>query len=285
MFLIHNFCMHQANGFYNSKCSWLIPLVCQRAYGELMELRMCVVGWERGDWEGASKGVRCNRSVPVTPWSLSFPGFKSPWQPKSCCWFWKCDGNMGCRFCRIVCLRFWMDYSILIYNHCWGLMTSAGSHGSSSMLLLMKAWRSGTLWTTFIGLWPYLLLSYIQSVVVEISLQSHWYIAWQLVVFLTSSFVKYACISVKISRAFRAEGDDWRSKWYRISTQETGQRVQKSYITCFSHHCLSLQKLLMSCHRISNLKCGLEYQTLEYAQIFETVLCFQLWIVAMITNL
>jgi hypothetical protein len=44
IFLIRNFCMHQANGFYNSKCAWLIPLVCQRAYRELMELRMCVVG-------------------------------------------------------------------------------------------------------------------------------------------------------------------------------------------------------------------------------------------------
>ncbi len=193
-----------------------------------------------------------------------FSRFQVTLAAESCCWFWECDGNMGCRFCRIACLRFWMDYSILSYSHCWGLMMSVDSHGSSSMLLLMKAWRSGTLWATFIGLWPYLLLRYIQSVV-EISLQSHWYIAWQLhcVVFLTSSFVKYACTSVKISRAFGAEGDDGRSKWYRISTQETGQRVQKSYITCFSRHCLSLQKLLMSRHRISNLKCGLEYQTLN----------------------
>jgi hypothetical protein len=34
--------------------------------------------------------------------------------------------------------RFWADYHILIYTHCWEWMQSLGSHGSSSLLFVMK---------------------------------------------------------------------------------------------------------------------------------------------------
>jgi len=47
----------------------------------------------------------------------------------SCC-FRKCGGNLG--------PRFWADYHILIYIHCWEWMQSLGSHGSSSLLFVMK---------------------------------------------------------------------------------------------------------------------------------------------------
>jgi hypothetical protein len=34
--------------------------------------------------------------------------------------------------------KFWEDYYMLIYTHCWELMNSVGSHGSSSLLFVMK---------------------------------------------------------------------------------------------------------------------------------------------------
>jgi hypothetical protein len=34
--------------------------------------------------------------------------------------------------------KFWEDYYMLIYTHCWELMNSVGSHGSLSLLFVMK---------------------------------------------------------------------------------------------------------------------------------------------------
>jgi hypothetical protein len=38
----------------------------------------------------------------------------------------------------MVCPSFWEDYCMLIYTHCWELMNSVGSHGSWSLLFVMK---------------------------------------------------------------------------------------------------------------------------------------------------
>jgi hypothetical protein len=37
-----------------------------------------------------------------------------------------------------VCPSVWEDYYMLIYTHCWELMNSVGSHGSSSLPFVMK---------------------------------------------------------------------------------------------------------------------------------------------------
>jgi hypothetical protein len=38
----------------------------------------------------------------------------------------------------MVCSSFWADYYMLIYIHCWELMNLVGSHGSSSLPIMMK---------------------------------------------------------------------------------------------------------------------------------------------------
>jgi hypothetical protein len=71
-----------------------------------------------------------------------------------------------------VCPSFWEDYYMLIYTHCWELMNSVGSHGSSSLLFVMKVMvchfvsDSHEVMTALIVVLPLL-------VVVEISLQLH----------------------------------------------------------------------------------------------------------------
>jgi hypothetical protein len=37
--------------------------------------------------------------------------------------------------CIMVCLKFWVDYYILMYSHCQELMNSLGSHGSSLLFI------------------------------------------------------------------------------------------------------------------------------------------------------
>jgi hypothetical protein len=67
---------------------------------------------------------------------------------------------------------FWEDYYMLIYNHCWELMNSVGSHGSSSLPFMMKVMvchfvsDSHEVMTALIVTLPII-------VVVEISLQLH----------------------------------------------------------------------------------------------------------------
>jgi hypothetical protein len=46
--------------------------------------------------------------------------------------------NPACRFYIMVCQKFVADYYLLIYTHCQELMKSAGSHGSVSLLFVMK---------------------------------------------------------------------------------------------------------------------------------------------------
>jgi hypothetical protein len=68
----------------------------------------------------------------------------------------------------MVCPSFWEDY----YTHCWELMNSVGSHGSSSLPFVMKVMichfvsDSHEVMTALIVLLPLI-------VVVEISLQLH----------------------------------------------------------------------------------------------------------------
>jgi hypothetical protein len=52
--------------------------------------------------------------------------------------FQKGNRNSGCRLCIMVGPSFWEDYYMLIYTHCWELMNSVGSHGSSSLPFVMK---------------------------------------------------------------------------------------------------------------------------------------------------
>jgi hypothetical protein len=39
--------------------------------------------------------------------------------------------------CMMVCLKFWVDYHMHIITYCWELMESVGSHGSSSMMVMV----------------------------------------------------------------------------------------------------------------------------------------------------
>ncbi len=70
----------------------------------------------------------------------------------------------------MVCPSFWEDYYMLIYTHCWELMNSMGSHGSSSLPFMMKVMvcrfvsDSHEVLTALIVMLPLI-------VVVEISLQ------------------------------------------------------------------------------------------------------------------
>jgi hypothetical protein len=72
----------------------------------------------------------------------------------------------------MVCPNFWEDYYMLIYTHCWELMNSVGSHGSSSLPFVMKVMvchfvsDSHEVMTALIVVLPLI-------VVVEISLQLH----------------------------------------------------------------------------------------------------------------
>jgi hypothetical protein len=86
--------------------------------------------------------------------------------------FWKGNRNSGHRLCIMVCPSFWEDYYMLIYTHCWELMNSVGSHGSSSLPFVMKVMvchfvsDSHEVMTALIVMLPLI-------VVVEISLQLH----------------------------------------------------------------------------------------------------------------
>jgi hypothetical protein len=66
----------------------------------------------------------------------------------------------------MVCPSFWEDYYMLIYTNCWELMNSVGSHGSSSLLFMMKVTVSH-----FVSNSHEVMTALI--VVVEISLQLH----------------------------------------------------------------------------------------------------------------
>jgi hypothetical protein len=72
----------------------------------------------------------------------------------------------------MVCPSFWAEYYMLIYIHCWELMNSVGSHGRSSLPIMMKVMvchfvsDSHEVMTALIVVLPII-------VVVEISLQLH----------------------------------------------------------------------------------------------------------------
>jgi hypothetical protein len=59
----------------------------------------------------------------------------------SFCYFQKCSRNSGCRVFMMVCLKLCSHYYILIYTLC-KQMKPVGSHGSLSLLFVMKA----TIW-------------------------------------------------------------------------------------------------------------------------------------------
>ncbi len=107
--------------------------------------------------------------------------------------FRKGNRNSGCRLCIMICPSFWEDYYMLIYTHCWELMNSVGSHGSSSLPFVMKVMvchfvsDSHEVMTALFVVLPLI-------VVVEISLQLHRSIfACSLAVILFLIFVVGLC--------------------------------------------------------------------------------------------
>jgi hypothetical protein len=104
--------------------------------------------------------------------------------------FWKGNRNSGCRLCIMVCPSFWKDYYMLIYTHCWELMNSVGSHGSLSLLFVMKVMvchfvsDSHEVMTALIVVLPII-------VVVEISLQLH----QALLLFLYAVLILVICLT------------------------------------------------------------------------------------------
>ncbi len=117
-------------------------------------------------------------------------------QSSHCVWKW--DGNSGCRLCIMVCPKFLVDYFMhIFYTYCLGLMKSVGSHGSSSLLLMMKVKVSLCEWLSY-GYectHCYVML----SSVVEISLQSHRYDFWLLCWSLCMDFIKELGASSRFS--------------------------------------------------------------------------------------
>ncbi len=85
---------------------------------------------------------------------------------------WKGNRNSGRRMRILVCPSFWEDYYMFIYTHYWELMNLMGTHGSSSLLFVMKVMvchfvsDSHDVMTTLIVVLPLI-------VVVETSLQLH----------------------------------------------------------------------------------------------------------------
>ncbi len=57
---------------------------------------------------------------------------------KSSCCFWKCKRNSGHRYLHNGLPEIWVDCHILVYTHCPELMKSVKSHGSLSLLFMMK---------------------------------------------------------------------------------------------------------------------------------------------------
>jgi len=72
----------------------------------------------------------------------------------------------------MVCPSFWADYYMFFYTHYWELMNLVGSHGSSSLLFVMKVMvyhfvnDSHEVMIALIVILPLI-------IVVEISLQLH----------------------------------------------------------------------------------------------------------------
>jgi hypothetical protein len=94
--------------------------------------------------------------------------------------------GIGCRCLYKGLPEMLTDYYIHLYTHHHELMFSVGSHGSSSLLFVMKL--MDTLVCDFHKVMIMLILYYLQSViVVEISLQSHRY-ASQVVFFPSCVF-------------------------------------------------------------------------------------------------
>jgi hypothetical protein len=72
----------------------------------------------------------------------------------------KCD-KLRSRFCKMVCWKFWADYSLLFHTHFQQLTKAAGSHGSYWSLLFVKkvmVWQVMTALTIKIpsNCWRYL---------------------------------------------------------------------------------------------------------------------------------
>jgi hypothetical protein len=70
------------------------------------------------------------------------------------------------------CLLFGEDYYMLIYTHCWELMNSVGSHGSLSLLFVMKVMVCHFVRDSHEVMTALIVVLHL-IVVVEISLQLH----------------------------------------------------------------------------------------------------------------
>jgi hypothetical protein len=68
----------------------------------------------------------------------------------SSCHFWKCDRNIGCRFC----MMYRQILTLVIYIHCRKLMKSVSSCGSLSLLFMTKVILSCKVITALIVVLP-----------------------------------------------------------------------------------------------------------------------------------
>jgi hypothetical protein len=138
----------------------------------------------------------------------------------------------------MVCPSFWADYYMLIHTHCWELMNSVGSHGSSSLLVVMKVMvchfvsNSHEVMTAHIVMLPLI-------VVVEISLQLHQDFG--------NVVSKISESEVLFSRCCAATGISSYSatRLQCGSTSQSSQECHYILVQFFSMHSLSLSLSLL----------------------------------------
>jgi hypothetical protein len=119
----------------------------------------------------------------IHQWLLSV-NYKPKFMTESSCCFKRCNSNSGQRFFIMACLKFWADYCILVYIYCHELMTWNWSSWQLITAIRDKKVMSDTLWVTLIRLWPQSLSHYLQTVVVEISLQFDRFSCFQITPFV-----------------------------------------------------------------------------------------------------
>jgi hypothetical protein len=107
--------------------------------------------------------------VPVsTPYSWLLANIMT--ESFSC--FQKCDKISGNRFSMMVLLEILVVDYYNVHTYRLEMIKSVGSYGNSSLLFIMKGWRSDILWATLVRLCLHFI------VVVKISLQSHKYVQY-----------------------------------------------------------------------------------------------------------
>lgn len=74
--------------------------------------------------------------------------------------------------CRVVCVKFCVDYYVLIYIHCWELLKPEGSHSSLSLQFPMKV-RVWHVVSETLKCYDHTHVALPKSVIVEFCVQNH----------------------------------------------------------------------------------------------------------------